>query len=90
MSLQKIISSFQQGRKEARILYDDNAPVVTPERELSSYSRTELVSYYAGLLSRPKAVYEIAKFFVSGQASGGQGISPEELDDHDPLNTKKQ
>ncbi len=88
MSLKNIIDSFQYGRREARIWYDDDATLEINERKLS-YSKLGLVSYVAGYLSRPKAVYEIAKFFISGQYLGGQAISQEELDDSDPLNTKK-
>ncbi len=81
MSLKNILDSFQQGRNEARIWYDDNAPLVNTVKNLSSYSKLELVSLAAGYLSRPKAVYEIAKFFISGQWKGGQGISEEELNE---------
>lgn len=80
MSLKNILDSFQQGRNEARIWFDDGAPLEEPV-PLSSYSKLELISYGAGYLSQPKAVYEIAKFFISGQWKGGQGISQEELDE---------
>ena len=77
MSLKNILDSFQQGRNEARIWYDDNASIHEPRK--LSYSRLEFASFAAGYLSRPKAVYEIAKFFISGQWKGGQGISKEEF-----------
>jgi len=79
MSLKNILDCFQQGRTEARLWYDDNAPLTDSEIEIST--TPELVSFYAGILSRPKAVYQIAKFFVGGQALGGQGISKEEIEE---------
>ncbi|MEK6809886.1 MAG: hypothetical protein AABY40_04375 [Nanoarchaeota archaeon] len=33
----------------------------------SPYSRAEVFSYILGTLSTPKAIYEVAKFFVSGE-----------------------
>lgn len=90
MSLKNIVDRFQQGRREVRILYDDDAPLEIDEGKLSSYSRLELISYGAGCISRPRAVYEMAKFFISGEYLGGQGISQEELDDPDQLNVKKE
>lgn len=78
MSLKNILDSFQQGRNEARIWFDDDAPLEKPI-PLPSYA--ELISYCAGYLSQPKAVYEIAKFFISGQWKGGQGISQEEIEE---------
>lgn len=83
MSLKDILDSFRRGRREAMVLYDYDAYLEAPERKISSYSKLELVSYGAGYLSRPMALYEIAKFFISGQYSGqylgGQGIRQQEL-----------
>ncbi len=80
MSLKRILDSFQQGRKEAKVWFDDDAPVV---RSMPLPSCLELVSYCAGYLSQPQAVYEIAKFFISGEWKGSQGISEEELKEYD-------
>ena len=99
MSLKNIIDCFQQGRKESNLIFFDNKSLVSLEPLLfddlyglkfkddpfSSYSRAEVVSYSLGVLSRPRAIYEIAKFFISGQYIGVQGTRQEELDDRKKL-----
>ena len=82
MSLAKIVDSFKEGRKYSKQVFDEyDSTINTEEKNIFSYSNVELASYGVGFFCRPKVVYEIAKFFISGQYLGGQGISKEEIEE---------
>ena len=62
-------------------LVDADLTAQPNQNQVPLYSPAERTSYVVGFLSHPKAAYEIAKFFISGQYLGGQGISQEEIEE---------